>query len=802
MFARLIAALLLTACGLYAQAFRVDPFIFTVSGTAPIGSSTQVLTLPGISVQVCTDSACANLATTYTSATAGTPCPANAQVTLPDSNVCQATSGDQGQFGFWVTPGTYYYSAILPTGDMLGPYPVSAGTPSSSVSSVTAGAGISVSPTSGPVVVTNTGAVSFNGRTGAVVAVSGDYTYSQIGGPVQGSTTKPQMAGVNSNTPGASLCDDGSGNATTSGCLQVNSFNGRTGAVVPTGADYTYSLIGGTKQGNTNKPQMAGVNSGVVAALLCNDASGNATTAGCSGAGTTVTSFKGRTDAVVPISGDYTYSLITGPVQGNTTKPQMAGANSGTPGATLCDDANGNATTVGCTGGGGGISAINGTSNQITAVTVAGVTTISLPVSVATTEYSCTAVGSAICYASPYLFVDGAGNLTTSAAAGGGNAIFAGGVDTAVWFGMLPISSCASLPVPGSGYAALSYKTGGSGDVICLYDTTHSSWNTIDLAAVAGGITSINGQTGSAQTIAVGASLSLVTTTNTQALNAIQDIRTTATPTFAGVLANGAFNSTATGSSTAFVGGGGTFIVTGAGDINSATFANTNGYKIGSVYVIDASKNAVVNNLTIGGICTGCVSSGVSSITGTANQVTASAPTGAVTLSLPQSIATTSSVTFANVVANGAFNSAVTGATQAFIANGGAVSITGAGNAGFAGVVNSNGYQIGGITLVDNSRQATFTNVFNSGAFNSSVTGATTAYTANGGTFIVTGAGDINSATFANTNGYKIGSVYVIDASKNGTLASLILTGLTGGGNQAICVDNTGHLYAHAPGSC
>jgi hypothetical protein len=40
---------------------------------------------------------------------------------------------------------------------------------------------------------------------------------------------------------------------------------------------------------------------------------------------------------------------------------------------------------------------------------------------------------------------------------------------------------------------------------------------------------------------------------------------------------------------------------------------------------------------------------GVSSITGTANQVVASASTGAVTLSLPQSIATTSDVTFGSV---------------------------------------------------------------------------------------------------------------------------------------------------------
>jgi hypothetical protein len=48
---------------------------------------------------------------------------------------------------------------------------------------------------------------------------------------------------------------------------------------------------------------------------------------------------------------------------------------------------------------------------------------------------------------------------------------------------------------------------------------------------------------------------------------------------------------------------------------------------------------------------------GVTSITGTANQVIASAATGAVTLSLPQSIGSTSNVTFATVTASGAAGS-------------------------------------------------------------------------------------------------------------------------------------------------
>ena len=53
---------------------------------------------------------------------------------------------------------------------------------------------------------------------------------------------------------------------------------------------------------------------------------------------------------------------------------------------------------------------------------------------------------------------------------------------------------------------------------------------------------------------------------------------------------------------------------------------------------------------------------GVTSITGTANQVIASASTGAVTLSLPQSIATTSSPTFSNLTLTG--NELVNGTTN------------------------------------------------------------------------------------------------------------------------------------------
>lgn len=59
-------------------------------------------------------------------------------------------------------------------------------------------------------------------------------------------------------------------------------------------------------------------------------------------------------------------------------------------------------------------------------------------------------------------------------------------------------------------------------------------------------------------------------------------------------------------------------------------------------------NNTTVNNLTVNGSISGAV---VASITGTTNQVIASGSTGAITLSLPQSIATTSSPTFSRITA-------------------------------------------------------------------------------------------------------------------------------------------------------
>lgn len=227
------------------QVFRVDPSpVMTTAGNAPSGGFPALYAVAGASINICTDAACSIAATTYADSTGNTACPTTAPVTLSGTTLCTATTGAQGQFGFWLTPGTYWYKITFPSGQVFGSFPITSNT--AGVTSLVGGTGISVNNGGvGVVTVTNTGVVSFNGRTGAVVPATNDYTYAQIGGAVQGNTTKPQMAGTNSGAAAALLCNDASGNATTSGCSAgvVTSFNSRTGAVIPTTGDYVAGMI-------------------------------------------------------------------------------------------------------------------------------------------------------------------------------------------------------------------------------------------------------------------------------------------------------------------------------------------------------------------------------------------------------------------------------------------------------------------------------------------------------------------------------------------------------------------------------
>lgn len=109
------------------------------------------------------------------------------------------------------------------------------------------------------------------------------------------------------------------------------------------------------------------------------------------------------------------------------------------------------------------------------------------------------------------------------------------------------------------------------------------------------------------------------------------------------------------------------------------------GYKSGAVYwYYNGSAWAQVDFSAAGG-------GGVTSITGTTNQVIASASTGAVTLSLPQSIATSSSVTFADVTVSGVFQSTATGATIVFQTTNTNIQINANGTISIATNMNLNG---------------------------------------------------------------------------------------------------------------
>lgn len=126
---------------------------------------------------------------------------------------------------------------------------------------------------------------SFNGRTGAVVPESGDYTAADVGAIAQGSSPGSGLPAANESEY---VANDNTGNiakiigADTSSTVipltklaaLVASFNGRTGAVVPESGDYTASDVGAL-------PVQSIVNS-----------------------------FNGRTGAVVPAAGDYiNYSM-------------------------------------------------------------------------------------------------------------------------------------------------------------------------------------------------------------------------------------------------------------------------------------------------------------------------------------------------------------------------------------------------------------------------------------------------------------------------------------------------------------
>lgn len=150
------------------------------------------------------------------------------------------------------------------------------------------------------------------GRTGAIVATSGDYSFSLISG-----TASVGQGGTGLTTPGIAgnvLTSDGAGNWTSSvpPSAPVSSVFGRTGVVVATSGDYSFSLISGTaavSQGGTGLTA-TGADGNVLTALGGVWVSSTPTSA-------PVSSVFGRTGAVTAQAADYSFSLISGTAAAN-----------------------------------------------------------------------------------------------------------------------------------------------------------------------------------------------------------------------------------------------------------------------------------------------------------------------------------------------------------------------------------------------------------------------------------------------------------------------------------------------------
>jgi hypothetical protein len=133
-----------------------------------------------------------------------------------------------------------------------------------------------------------------------------------------------------------------------------------------------------------------------------------------------------------------------------------------------------------------------------------------------------------------------------------------------------------------------------------------SQWNVL----ATGGVLSLNSLTGALNITAVPNQTTVTAGGTTIQVGTVQSIGTTSTPTFQGVIANGAFNSTVSGTTTAFQSNGGTgILINGRGDVSGGGSSNFTGgagldpYRVSGTGVIDSSRNLInINSLTVGGV--------------------------------------------------------------------------------------------------------------------------------------------------------------------------------------------------------
>lgn len=114
------------------QAIRFDSASTTVNASCVSGKQCPLLALPGTRVNFCqgTPSTLAGClgspATTYTDASAVTPCATTSQLTPAIGGACLSTADAQGNYGAWLLPGSYGYYLRIPAtagGGTYGPYP-------------------------------------------------------------------------------------------------------------------------------------------------------------------------------------------------------------------------------------------------------------------------------------------------------------------------------------------------------------------------------------------------------------------------------------------------------------------------------------------------------------------------------------------------------------------------------------------------------------------------------------------------------------------------------------------------------
>ena len=129
-----IILFMITLAGLsvatHAQAIRFDSQALTTNGQCQVGSLCPALTVPGAGVSFYTSASLTTPATTYTSVSASSACPAYAQLTLSGSLQCTTTTDNAGNYGVWIGQGTWYYTITYPAsagGGTKGPYAFTAG---------------------------------------------------------------------------------------------------------------------------------------------------------------------------------------------------------------------------------------------------------------------------------------------------------------------------------------------------------------------------------------------------------------------------------------------------------------------------------------------------------------------------------------------------------------------------------------------------------------------------------------------------------------------------------------------------